>query len=72
MKLFPWANEEMLVMAKTKEIKIKITKPRLVAYTVHKGSYSLLGEVFKKMAQWICENGYEIVGLPTSTYYNEA
>jgi len=48
MRLFPWANEETLVMAKTKEIKIKTTKPRLVAYTVHKGSYSLLGEVFRK------------------------
>lgn len=47
-----WAPEEILTMAEKKEIKIKTRKPLLVAYTVHKGSYSQLGEVFKKVARW--------------------
>ena len=67
-----WAPEEIVAMAKTKAIKTKTTKPMLVAYTVHKGSYSQLGEGFKKIAKWSYENGYEIVGPPSSTYYSEA
>jgi len=67
-----WAPEEILVMAKTKEIKTEVTKPQLVAYTIHKGSYSKLGEVFKKVAKWANENGYEVAGPPTTTYYSEA
>jgi len=57
---------------KDEEVRTKTTKPQLVAYTVHKGSYSQLGEVFKKVAKWAHENGYEVHGPPTSIYYSEA
>ena len=67
-----WAPEEVLVAAKTKDVKVKTAESRLVAYTVHKGSYSQLGEVFRKVAGWAIEKGYEVLGPPTSTYYNEA
>jgi len=67
-----WAPEEVLAMAKTKEVRTKTTKPQLVAYTVHRGSYSQLGEVFKKVAKWAYENGYEVTGSPSSIYYSEA
>ena len=67
-----WAPEEILYMAKTKETKLKTTQPQLVAYTVHKGPYSLLGEAFMKVAEWAIKNGYEISGAPRTVYYNEA
>jgi effector-binding domain-containing protein len=67
-----WAPEEILRLVKTKETKLKITQPRLVAYTVHKGPYSQLGEVFKKVAEWAITNGYQISGAPSTVYYNEA
>ena len=67
-----WAPKEMLVMAKTREIKIETTKPHSVAYTIHKGSYSQLGEVFKRVAEWANKNGYEVIGPPITTYYSEA
>jgi len=62
----------VLSMAETKEVRAETTKPQLVAYTVHKGSYSQLGELFKKVAKWANGRGYEVVGPPTSIYYAEA
>jgi len=67
-----WAPKEVLSMAETKEVRTKTTKPQLVAYTVHKGSYSELGEVFKKVAKWANEGGYDVAGPPASIYYSEA
>jgi effector-binding domain-containing protein len=34
--------------------------------------YGQLGEVFKKIAEWANENGYEVSGAPMTVYYNEA
>jgi len=48
--MLSWAPKEILDMAEKKEVKAKTTRPQLVAYTVHKGPYSQLGEVFKKVA----------------------
>jgi len=59
-------------MAKTREVRVKTTRPRLVAYAVHKGPYSQLGEVFKRVAKWAYENGFQVNGRPTSIYYSEA
>ena len=67
-----WAPEEVSRMAETKEMEIKTTPPQLVAYTVHKGPYSHLGEVFMRVAKWARENGYEIAGPPRTIYYSEA
>jgi len=67
-----WAPKEILDMAEKKEIKAKTTRPQLVAYTIHKGPYSQLGEVFKKVAAWAHENGYEVKGSPRTIYYSEA
>ncbi len=67
-----WAPKEVLAMAKTREVRTKTTKPQLVAYTVHRGSYSQLGEIFKKVAKWAHENGYEAAGPLMSIYYSEA
>jgi effector-binding domain-containing protein len=59
-------------MAKTGEIGVKTTQPQLVVCIVHVGPYSLLGEVFKKVAEWANKNGYEVSGPPRTVYYNEA
>ena len=67
-----WAPEEVLHMTRTQEVRTKTTEPQLVAYTVHKGPYSELGEVFKKVAKWAYENGYEVAGSPRTIYYSEA
>ncbi len=67
-----WAPEEILRMAKTGEIGVKTTQPQLVVCMVHVGPYSLLGEVFKKVAEWANKNGYEVSGPPRTVYYNEA
>jgi hypothetical protein len=45
-----WAPKEILHTAKTREMRLATTKPELVAYTVHVGPRSQLGEVFKKIA----------------------
>lgn len=67
-----WAPKEILDMSETKKVRVKTTRPQLVAYTIHKGPYSQLGEVFKKVAAWAHENGYEVNGSPRTIYYNEA
>jgi effector-binding domain-containing protein len=54
--------EEIVKLAESGEVKLKITKPQEVAFAVHKSSYQKLGEVFGKLAQWVEENGYAIVG----------
>jgi len=59
-------------MAKSREIGLKTIQPQLVACTVHMGPYSLLGEVFKKVAEWANRNGYEVSGPPRTVYYSEA
>jgi len=59
-------------MAKSGEIELKTTQPQLVACTVHVGPYSLLGEVFMKVAEWANKNGYEVSGPPRTIYYSEA
>ena len=58
-------------LAESGEVKVKTTEPHEVASTVHKGSYQILGEVFGKLAQWIEENGYEIVGPSVTVCYND-
>ena len=67
-----WAPEEVFRIAKTKEARTKTTAPQLVAYTVHKGPYSQLGEVFMKIAKWAPDNGYEVIGPLGTVYYSEA
>jgi len=67
-----WAPKEILSIAKSKEIKLKTTEPTLVAFTVHVGPYSQLGEVFKKIAKWTNNKGYEVIGPPRTIYYSEA
>ncbi|RJS77639.1 hypothetical protein CW713_10060 [Methanophagales archaeon] len=42
-----------------------------MVYAVHRGSYQKLGEVFGRLAQWIEENGYEIVGPSITVCYND-
>ena len=63
--------EEVMKLAESGGVKVKTTKPQEVAFAVHKGSYQELGEVFGKLAQWIEENGYEIVGPSVTVCYND-
>jgi effector-binding domain-containing protein len=63
--------EETVKLAECGEVKLKTTKPQEVVYGVHKGSYQKLGEVFVKLAQWIEENGYAIVGPSVTICYND-
>ena len=64
-------SEEIVKLAESGEVKIKTTKPQEVAFAVHKGSYQKLSAVFGKLAQWIEENGYEIVGPSITVCYND-
>ena len=63
--------EEIVKLAESDEVKLKTTKPQEVAFAVHNGSYQKLGEVFGKLAQWIEEKGYEIVGPSVTVCYND-
>ena len=63
--------EEIVKMAESGEVKVKTTKPQEVVYAVHRGSYQELGEVFRRLAQWLEENGYEIVGPSITVCYND-
>jgi effector-binding domain-containing protein len=63
--------EEIVKLAESGEMKVKTTKPQEVAFAVHKGSYLKLGAVFGKLAQWIEENGYAIVGPAVTVCYND-
>lgn len=57
-------------MAGTEEVRVKVTEPQLVAYTVHKGAYMLVGTAFARLGKWVEENGYEIAGPGITTYWN--
>jgi effector-binding domain-containing protein len=63
--------EEVVKFAECSEVRVKITKPQEVLFGMHKGSYQEFGEVFWKLAQWIEENGYEIVGPSVTVCYND-
>jgi len=63
--------EEIVKLAESGEVKVKTTKPQEVVYAVHRGSYQRLGEVFGRFAQWVEENGYEIVGPSITVCYND-
>ena len=63
--------EEIVKLAETGEVKVKITKPQEVVFAVHKGSYQKLGTVFGKLAQWLERKGYEIVGPSVTVCYND-
>jgi len=49
----------------------RFLRPQEVVYAVHKGSYQNLGEVFGRLAKWVEENGYEIVGPSITVCYND-
>jgi effector-binding domain-containing protein len=63
--------EEVVKLAESGEVKVKITKPQEVAFAVHKGSYQKLGDMFGKLVQWINENGYVIVGPSVTVCYDD-
>ena len=64
--------EEIMKLAESGEVKVKTTKPQEVAYAVHKGFYQKLGGVFWKLAHWIEENGYAIVGPSVTVCHNDS
>jgi effector-binding domain-containing protein len=62
------------VPAKTKGdkmVKVKKFGPALVAATIYIGPYEKVGVVFPKLAEWIANNNYEIVGPAHEFYMNE-
>ena len=63
--------EEIKKFGECGEPKVKTTEPQEVVFAVHKGSYQKLGEVFWKLAHWIEEKGYEIVGPSVTVCYND-
>ena len=63
--------EELLKMSRSGEVRIKKTEPIEVAFAVHKGSYSKVGETFQRMVQWIMENGYIVAGPPINIFHND-
>ena len=63
--------EEIKKFGECGEPKVKTTEPQEVVFAVHKGSYQKLGEVFWKLAHWIEEKGYEIVGPSVTVCYKE-
>jgi AraC family transcriptional regulator len=63
--------KELLKMSRSGEIKIKKTEPMEVAFAIHKGSYSKVGETFHKMMPWIMEKGYIVAGPPINIFHND-
>lgn len=50
----------------------KVLPSVLCATTIHRGGYSSLPEAYGKVAAWIQENGYRIVGAPYEIYRKNA
>ena len=63
--------EEILGMAGTGEVKIKTTEPMQVAYLVHRGPYSEIGESLTELMLWISQNGYELMGPAITIYHTD-
>lgn len=42
-----------------------------VATTLHRGSYSTLGEAYEELAAWISRHGYRVSGPPMETHLSE-
>ena len=52
--------QDIKEMAESGATKVKEVPAHQVAYTVHKGPYDQMGQVFQKLSMWIIEQGYEI------------
>ena len=59
---------ELIVGVREKEKADKIMERTLCAVTIHKGSYSTLGDAYGALVTWIRENGYECAGAPYDIY----
>lgn len=55
-----------------KEKADKVLPAVLCATTIHKGAYSSLPDAYGKVAAWIQENGYQIIGAPYEIYRKNA
>ena len=63
--------DELSAMAESGEVRTKITQPTEVAFAVHRGSYSAVGETIQRLVQWIIANEYTIAGPPVNVFYND-
>lgn len=59
---------ELIVGIREKEKADRVMDGALCAMTVHKGSYSSLGDAYAALVAWIRGNGYECNGAPYDVY----
>ncbi len=52
------------------EVTVKKTEPMTVAFVSMKGPYSLIGETFGKLYDWVGEKGHVPSGPPIGVYFN--
>lgn len=50
---------------------VKRIEPMSVASTMHRGPYESIAPIYAELAQWVAENGHEIVGPPMEVYYSD-
>jgi AraC family transcriptional regulator len=50
---------------------IKRLASSLIAYTLHRGSFERLGEVYAALSEWVDKQGYEVVGPVEEVYYTD-
>lgn len=55
--------------ADTAHVRFKREPAVTVASTVHNGSYPGLDDAMRAVADWICQNGYELSGTPFNIYH---
>jgi effector-binding domain-containing protein len=42
-----------------------------VAYTLHRGPFERLGEVYAALDEWVAQQGYEVAGAVEEVYYTD-
>lgn len=50
---------------------VKRVPGKLVASTMHKGPYEDIEPTYRALAEWVDDQGYELVGPPEEIYYSD-
>lgn len=63
--------DDIIKLAEEHIVETTTLEPKQIARAVHKGPYSTIGETIEKLFRWVVAEGYQPIGYPSSTYYND-
>lgn len=63
--------DDIIRLAEEQVVETTTLEPKLVARAVHKGPYGTIGETIEKLFRWVVAEGYQPIGYPSSTYFND-